>query len=269
MAKMSLYFFVAGLFTLGAGTLFYFWHVIAQRWNMRRHAIILLGMAMVFLTASLTVRWVVAGHGPFSNQYEFAVSFGWGTMLAFFYLERQYKPRTTGVFILPVALAILLYALIFTKSAIPDLVPALQNAPLLTAHVAVAVVSYGAAAVSFGAALMYLIQKVRRVSWMPEQQVLEDMSYRAVTISFPFMVLVLVLGALWAHSAWGRYWGWDPKETASLVMTLIYGGYLHARVVAGWRGTRSAVLLIVGFVSVLFTYFGNYFLTGLHSYGGR
>jgi ABC-type transport system involved in cytochrome c biogenesis permease subunit len=75
-----------------------------------------------------------------------------------------------------------------------------------------------------------------------------------------------VLGALWADIAWGRYWGWDPKETASLVTWLLYGGYLHARLVAGWRGTRSNILLIVGFAGVLFTYFGNYFLGGLHSY---
>jgi cytochrome c-type biogenesis protein CcsB len=96
--------------------------------------------------------------------------------------------------------------------------------------------------------------------------VLDEIAYRAVMVGFPMMALVLILGALWAQIAWGSYWSWDPKETASLVTWLIYGGYLHARVVRGWRGQRSALLLILGFGATLFTYFGNYFFGGLHSY---
>ena len=92
------------------------------------------------------------------------------------------------------------------------------------------------------------------------------MAYRSVVAGFPMMALVIILGAVWADIAWGRYWGWDPKETASLVTWLLYGGYLHARVLRGWRGRRSAILLVIGFAGVMFTYFGNYFLGGLHSY---
>ena len=80
------------------------------------------------------------------------------------------------------------------------------------------------------------------------------------------LTIMIVLGAVWANTAWGRYWGWDPKETAALVTWLIYGAYLHARVTRGWQGTRSAVLLLVGFLAVLFAYFGNHFFGGLHSY---
>ncbi|MBM2826765.1 MAG: cytochrome biosis protein CcsB, partial [Dehalococcoidia bacterium] len=100
-----------------------------------------------------------------------------------------------------------------------------------------------------------------------EEDVLDDMAYKAVILGFPMMALVLILGALWADIAWGRYWGWDPKETASLLTFLIYGGYLHARVVRGWRGQPSAALLVLGFAATMFTYFGNYFFSGLHSYG--
>ena len=87
-----------------------------------------------------------------------------------------------------------------------------------------------------------------------------------MVIGFPFLTLAILLGAFWANIAWGRYWGWDPKETASLVTWLIYAAYLHARAVRGWRGIRSAVLIIVGFVAVLLTFFGNYIFTGLHAY---
>ncbi len=106
------------------------------------------------------------------------------------------------------------------------------------------------------------------MSWMPPKATLEEVSYRAVVIGFPMMILVLVLGALWANIAWGRYWGWDPKETATLITALLYAGYLHAYNLRGWRGTRSAVLLILGFAATVFTFLGNLFLGGLHSYSG-
>ncbi len=86
-------------------------------------------------------------------------------------------------------------------------------------------------------------------------------------VGFPFLTLTIILGAVWANIAWGRPWGWDPKETASLVTWLIFAAYLHARVIAGWRGTRSALLLVIGFLAILFTFFGNYIFSGLHSYG--
>jgi cytochrome c-type biogenesis protein CcsB len=103
---------------------------------------------------------------------------------------------------------------------------------------------------------------------LPKPQVLDEIGYRAVVIGFPFLTLTILLGAVWAETAWGRYWSWDHKETASLVTWFIYGAYLHARVMRGWRGDRAAWLLVLGFVAVLFTYFGNLFFGGLHAYGG-
>jgi cytochrome c-type biogenesis protein CcsB len=103
---------------------------------------------------------------------------------------------------------------------------------------------------------------------LPKPQVLDEIGYRAVVVGYPFLTLTIILGAVWADTAWGSYWSWDPKETASLVTWLIYGTYLHARVVRGWRGDRAAWLLVLGFVATLFTYFGNLFFSGLHSYSG-
>ncbi len=103
---------------------------------------------------------------------------------------------------------------------------------------------------------------------LPKPQVLDEIGYRAVVIGFPFLTLTIILGAVWADTAWGTYWSWDPKETASLVTWFIYGAYLHARVMRGWRGDRAAWLLVLGFVATLFTYFGNLFFGGLHSYSG-
>jgi cytochrome c-type biogenesis protein CcsB len=222
-------------------------------------------LAWVFLTACLVLRTIATGHGPFTNQYEFAVSFAWGMITAYVYFEHRYHVRTIALLVLPIASGMLLYALSVGATADP-LVPALQNNLLLTIHVAVAIVAYGAFSVSFAAAVLYLTQpETGRPKW-PKPALLDEMGYRAVIIGFPLLTMTVVLGAVWAEIAWGSYWSWDPKETASLLTWLIYGAYLHARVARGWVGRRAAWLLIAGFASVLLTFFGNLFFGGLHSY---
>jgi cytochrome c-type biogenesis protein CcsB len=224
-------------------------------------------LALAFLTACLFFLTIGTGHGPFTNQYEFSVSFSWGVLVAYVYFEQRYHVRTIGLLTLPIAAGFLLYALSIGASANP-LVPALQNPPLLITHIAVAVIAYGAFAISFAAAILYLIQPEEGRPGLPKPALLDDMGYRAVIIGFPLLTLTVVLGALWADQAWGSYWSWDPKETASLLTWLIYGAYLHARVARGWVGRGAAWLLIAGFSSVLFTFIGiNVFGSGLHSYG--
>ena len=231
-----------------------------------RYATILTVNAFAFLTASLAFRAVASGHGPFANMYEFSLAFVWGAVGIYLYFEFRYGLRTLALLVLAVSLGLMAYATT-VPSAIDPLVPALQNDLLLTVHVAVAILAYGAFAVAFGAALLFLFQRHDTVHWLPRAAALDEIGYKAVMLGFPMMALVVILGAVWAEIAWGSYWSWDPKETASLLTWLIYGGYLHARVLRGWRGTRSALLLILGFAATLFTYFGNYFLGGLHSYG--
>lgn len=231
-----------------------------------RYATILAINALAFLSGALVFRTLATNHGPFSNMYEFSVAFAWGAVATYLYFELRYKARPLALLVLPVALGLLAYA-----TTVPDdvepLVPALQNDLLLTIHVAVAVIAYGAFAVGFGAAVLYLVQRHDKFSWLPNKSLLDEIGYKAVMVGFPMMAMTIILGALWADIAWGTYWSWDPKETASLVTWLIYGGYLHARVLRGWRGDRSAMLLIIGFGATLFTYYGNLFFGGLHSYG--
>ena len=222
-------------------------------------------LGLAFLTACLVFLTIGTRHGPFTNQYEFSVSFAWGMLLAYVYFEFKYHVRTIGLLVLPIAAAFLLYALSLGASANP-LVPALQNPPLLITHIVVAVLAYGAFSISFAAAALYLIQPAGGKAGLPKPALLDEMGYRAVIIGFPLMTLTVVIGGLWAEKAWGTYWSWDPKETASLITWLIYGAYLHARVARGWVGRGAAWLLVLGFVSVLFCFFGNLFFGGLHSY---
>jgi len=225
-------------------------------------------LAFIFLSASLVFRTIALGHGPFANMYEFSVAFAWGTIGMYLYFERRYHQRVLGLIALPIALLMLLYAATITAGSTEPLVPALQNNLLLSVHVAVAIVAYGTFTVAFAAAILYLIQGENGRRGLPNRELLDEIGYKAVMVGFPFLTLTIVLGAVWADVAWGTYWSWDPKETASLVTWLIYGSYLHARVVRGWRGERAAWLLVLGFAATLFTYFGNYFFGGLHSYSG-
>jgi ABC-type transport system involved in cytochrome c biogenesis permease subunit len=288
MFEVSQYTFVAAMVALGVGLALYAVNVFGPRGvralsfnaggtqetdsfssamtTAGRYGTILSVNAFGFLTASIIARWITAGHGPFSNMYEFSVAFAWGAMGIYLYFESQYHARSLALLVLPISLGMLIYA-----TTVPDdiqpLVPALQQSLLLTVHVATAVLAYGAFAVGFGAAVLFLVQRKKSMGWLPERATLDEIGYRSVMIGFPLMALTIILGAVWAEIAWGRYWSWDPKETAALVTLLVYGGYLHARVIRGWRGERSAYLLLLGFAATAFTYYGNYFLGGLHSYG--
>jgi cytochrome c-type biogenesis protein CcsB len=231
------------------------------------YASLLAWLGFLCLGASLVFRTIATGHGPFSNMYEFSIAFAFGILGAYLWFERKYHQRILGLLALPVALGLLVYASTI-PATIEPLVPALQNNMLLTIHVATAIVAYGSFTVAFAAALLYLIQPETGRWGLPKPEILDEIGYRAIVVGFPFLTLTVVLGALWADTAWGTYWSWDPKETASLVTWLIYGAYLHARVMRGWRGNKAAWLLILGFGATLLTYFGNLFFGGLHSYSG-
>jgi ABC-type transport system involved in cytochrome c biogenesis permease subunit len=213
------------------------------------------------VTTSLIARAIDTGHGPFSSMYEFALAFAWGILIMAFIFGRVYKLLLINTIGVIISLALLIFAGNLSSRAAP-LVPALQQSLLLTTHVMSAVISYGALTMGFGAAIMYLIKGGKT----QEAEVLDRLSYNAVKIGFPFLSLVIILGAIWADIAWGKYWSWDPKETASLVTWLLYASYLHARFSRDWRGRKAAILLIVGFAAVLLTFFGNYIFSGMHSY---
>jgi len=232
-----------------------------------RYGSILSWLAFVFLALSLVFRAIATGHGPFANQYEFALAFAWGVLGAGVWFEARYHQRIISMLTVLIALGLMVYATTVPNDIDP-LVPALQNNLLLTFHVATAIVAYGSFTVGFAAAILYLVQPPEGRWGLPRPELLDEIGYRAIVVGYPFLTLVIILGALWAEVAWGRYWGWDPKETASLVTWLIYSAYLHARIVRGWRGSRAAWLLVAGFGATLFTYFGNTIFGGLHSYAG-
>jgi cytochrome c-type biogenesis protein CcsB len=227
-------------------------------------------LMLAALTLSLAFRWAATGHPPYANMYEYTIALGWGCSLFYVIFERVYGQRSLGAVLFPGIAALFTVSLLFFPEEVTPLIPALQANRILAIHVGMMMMSYSALSVSFGAAVLYLVQDgKRRFARLPSGRLLEEIAHKSVLVGFPMLALGIALGAWWANSAWGRYWGWDPKETSALVTWLIYAGYLHARGLKGWRGRRSAIVLIIGYAAVLFTYFAvNLWVSGLHSYAG-
>ena len=239
----------------------------------------LVTIGLLIHSAGLIFRWVEThqtgyGYIPLSNMYESLVFFSWTIVLVYVILEFKYGQKIIGVFVTPFAfLAIALTSVIpGVDSKITPLIPALQS-NWLAIHVITCFLGYASFAVSFGISILYLIQDKKRTGkdeatkWLPSTSLLDEINYRSIVIGFPMLSLGIITGAAWANYAWGTYWSWDPKETWSLITWFVYAAFLHARFTRDWRGKKTAVLSIVGFSAVLFTYFGvNYIISGLHSY---
>jgi len=231
-------------------------------------------------TAGLALRWYESyqagsgyGHAPLSNIYESLTFFALTIGIIYLLVEKRYRNRVIGVFALPLAFFAMAYASFGTNDQIQPLIPALKSNWLI-AHVISCFIGYAAFAVAFGISIMYLFKSGRNgesdrriASQMPDAGLLDEVTHQLIMFGFLFLTVGIITGAVWANSAWGRYWGWDPKETWSFVTWLIYAALLHFRMMRGWRGKRIAVLSIIGFAAVLFTYFGVNLLPGLHSYG--
>lgn len=215
-------------------------------------------------TVALVVRSVASGHPPIANLFEYLTLFAWAIVLGFLIMWRKKGLELLTVFASPVALAALVLASMMPTRIDQQLMPALQSY-WLWIHVSLAVLAEAAFAVAFVASVLHLVFLGRS---RDRADLMDGVTYRAVGVGFPlFTIGALFAGAVWAQRAWGSPWSWDPKETSSLIVWLIYAIYLHVRLVRGWRGASSAWISIVGFAMTLFTILGSRFLGGLHSYG--
>jgi cytochrome c-type biogenesis protein CcsB len=247
-------------------------------------ATVFTSIALIIQTAGLGLRWVESyqmgiGHAPLTNMYESVVFFAWTIVVLYLAIEWKFKTRVIGTFALPFAFLAMAYASFSTdiNKAITPLVPALQSNWLI-AHVVTCFIGYAAFSVAAGLGAMYLLKnhfsqepdKGSLLSTLPTLKVIDDIIHKTMVFGFIWLSAGIITGAIWANSAWGTYWSWDPKETWSLITWFLYAITLHARYTRGWGGTRIAWLAVFGFVSVIFTYYGvNFLLSGLHSYGSN
>ncbi len=238
-------------------------------------------LAVIGNSAGFILRWVESyqmgiGHIPLSNMYESLVFFSFTIGVIYLFVEIRYKNPVVGVFATPMAFLAIAYASLSPNISdkIRPLLPALKS-NWLTAHVFVSFLGYAALAIAFGISLMYLLKSLSQkeskglLSYLPDLKTLTEMTYRMILFGFIFLTACIITGAVWANSAWGSYWTWDPKETWSLITWLIYGIWLHLRISGWWSDKRLAWVSVLGFLAVLFTYFGVNYLPGLHSYGAQ
>jgi cytochrome c-type biogenesis protein CcsB len=219
----------------------------------------------VLLTTGLVGRSLLAGHWPLTNRYEFALCLEWAIIIIYLLLEVSWRERRAGAYVLIIALLVATYAVTRPPDArtVASLLPALRSS-WLQVHVLTTLVGYGAFGVAAGLGLMRLLH--RRHSDKDQQESggqgllpikgVECTMGRSVALGFPWLTLGILTGAIWAQNAWGRYWGWDPKETWALVIWFWYLLILHLSPLPRWRGRRLAGLVVVGFGVVLFTFVG-------------
>ncbi|HUK81521.1 MAG TPA: cytochrome c biogenesis protein CcsA [Verrucomicrobiae bacterium] len=224
----------------------------------------------LFLTAGVVAqtvymiwRWAEAGRAPFSNMFESLVLFAWAVVAVYLALRVKLDIPALGAATALLAALALAYASTYHDNAIKPLMPALRS-NWLTFHVLACFLGYGAFGVACAASFGYLLTASRRAELA---DAFDTATAKTISFGFLFLTVGIISGAVWANSAWGTYWSWDPKETWSLITWFIYAVFLHCRFMRGWRGKRAAWISVLGFASVIFTYFGvNYLLSGLHSY---
>lgn len=247
--------------------------ILWRRPAVARYSRILLWGGFGLHTLALAGRTLAAGFPALTSLHESLSFFAWAIVGTFLLFHLRYGLAVLCAFITPLALVLMIFGhAVPMQSAAPN--PALQSW-WLPVHVVLAFLGDAVFALAAVAGVLYLLQeralKKKKVSSLfyrlPSLDTLDNLNYRCLTIGFPLMTLGIITGAVWAERAWGAYWSWDPKETWALLTWFLYAALLHGRLAIGWRGRKAAVLAIVGFVCLLFTFLGvNLLLSGLHSY---
>jgi len=265
--------FGATLFFYFLAAFHYALFLVNQRESIGKVCQITTIVAFAVHTLYLIYQMVYLGRIPITNLREALGFFAWATVAIYLVLEYRVKSRVIGAFIIPLAFIALAVSLTFPVVLTP--LPAYFSSPWLGIHTTLAFLAYASFMIAFGVGTMYLIQDrqlkhkhpgafYRR---LPSIELLDELSYKAIAMGFPLLTLGMLSGSIWANSAWGEYWGWEPKNIWSLITWLIYAVYLHARLVSGWRGRKSAYLSIAGFLITLFTFLGvNLLMPGNHAF---
>jgi cytochrome c-type biogenesis protein CcsB len=244
-----------------------------------RVAVSLTVLAFALHASSVLTRGLSAGRPPWGNMFEFSTTGALAVTGVYLVLMTRKDVRYLGTFVVfPVLLTLgLAVSVLYTESA--QLVPALKSVWLLI-HVTAAIIASGIFTIGFSQSVCYLVQERRErvpaaerapsfMDRMPAAAVLDRSAYRMHAFAYPIWTFAVIAGAIWAENAWGRYWGWDPKETWAFITWMVYTTYLHARATAGWKGRKAAYLAGLGYATFLFNYLVvNIWLVGFHSYAG-
>jgi cytochrome c-type biogenesis protein CcsB len=304
-SRLSTDAFNVALFAYIAGMIGYFYYLAFRRQLAWRAASLAAFLGLSAHVLSVVARGVAAGRVPWGNMYEYSSLLALLVVAGYlFVVEGVFKVRVLGGFVLAFSVLTMAIAVMFLYVGPGPLVPAL-NSYWIKIHVVAAITGSSLFALGSIVTILYLAKDRRerrsaavapimggsvdlddapphfepgadepvggasRRGILPSAAVLDRVAYRTIAFAFPIWTFAVIAGAIWAEQAWGRYWGWDPKETWSFITWVIFAGYLHARATSGWRGRRAAVIALIGFGSLLVTYYAvNLWIVGLHSYAG-
>lgn len=306
-ARLSTDGFNVALFAYITAMVAYFADLAFRRAALWRAASVVASIGLAAHVVSVVSRGFAAGRVPWGNMYEYSSLVSLLVVAAYLVVvEGVHRVRAVGGFALAFSVLTMAVAVSFLYVGPAPLVPALDSY-WIEIHVVAAIAGSSLFALGGGVlTILYLIQDRRersgvgepppimggsldldspphyeagadepvgsglpRRGLLPSAATLDRMAYRTIAFAFPIWTFAVIAGAIWAQNAWGRYWGWDPKETWSFITWAVYAGYLHARATAGWRGRKAATIALVGFASLLVTYYVvNLWIVGLHSYAG-
>jgi cytochrome c-type biogenesis protein CcsB len=227
-------------------------------------------LATALLGVAIVARGIAAGRAPWANMYEYAITGCFVASVVYLVLARRRDLRALGLWLVGTVLLFLGLAVTVLYIPAAPVVPALRHYWLLI-HVSAATIAAGVFTISAIASVLHLLalRRGESVRALPPADRMGRLAYRMIAFGFPIWTFAVVAGAIWAEAAWGRYWGWDPKEVWAFVTWVAYAAYLHARTTAGWKGRRASWVSLAAYATLIFNFVGvNVFLTGLHSYGG-
>ncbi len=244
-----------------------------------RLGVALTTIAFLLHVAGVVARGLAADRVPWGNMYEFTIT-GCAAAVATYLAWHRFQPvRWLGLPVTGLSVVMLMLAVLILDVPAGPLVPALQTYWLYI-HVSAALIATGAFSVGALASVLFLVRSraearsaptSKTKSRLPDSETIDTFAYQVHALGFPVWTFAaLIAGPIWARFAWGRYWGWDPKEVWAFITWVAYAAYLHARATAGWKGRRAAILALVGFAALWFNFIGvNFFISGLHSYAGK
>ena len=273
MDWVNIWFFKLAVAFYLLGTFKYLLFIILLRELLAKIAYLSLSAGFALHTIAFIVRWIEGGHTPVTNLHESLSFFAWAITGVYLVFYRRYRIKVLGPFISTLVLILMISAMALPKEILP-FAPVLRSY-WLPIHVIFAFLGNAIFALAFCAGIMYVIQEHQVKSKhigalsrrLPSLEVMDEINYKALTFGFPLLTVGIITGSIWAQYAWGSYWSWDPKETWSLITWCLYAALLHQRLTIGWRGRKAAIMAIIGFFAILFTFLGvNLVLGGLHAY---
>jgi cytochrome c-type biogenesis protein CcsB len=232
----------------------------------------LVALAMIMHTVALLARTLELGHPPITNLHEYMTTLAWFAAFGYFFIIRTLKNDLVAAFTIAIILMLMFIAALLPGEGTKNLMPALRSYWLYI-HVTAAAASEGLFAIGCVASILYFVKsylspKSRLREKLPQERQLDAIAHRTIVVGYVLFTLgALFAGAIWAYRAWGSFWSWDPKETSSLIVWIIYSAYLHLRINRRTEGKLPHLLSIIGFLAALATFFSSMFLGGLHSYG--